>query len=478
MNREGLEQTIAELADVVSRMDDVDQACELVCDRLQEILSGPVAILERAGPRWRLRCGSANAAVGDSFDDDLAQAGLNFDQVRQRAAAVAWAWIPLGAGDERVMLIPAGWRRADSAAALELIMRQLGYALAEAALRARTRRLGRLSRATYGFSRRLAESFPAGKLYQFITDKAVEAGRGQQGALALYAEADGELGIVATCGYPRLLVDHVRVRPGEGIIGLVFETQRPMLVADISKLPHLHRRRPRYRTTSFMATPILARGGAMGVICVTDRVDGAPFEPADLEMLRALAGPAALALRGDDLARQAELLGQWAAVDPLTELFNRRYFRQRLQEEFQRARRYNLPLSLLLLDLDDFKRVNDTYGHSTGDAVLRAMADVLRRNVRTFDLCCRYGGEEFVLVLPGSDAADALSTADRVRLAVAAQRLPSRAGDAPIRVTVSVGAVTLGSTETVDDLIEAADRALYQAKQGGKNQTRAAESSG
>jgi diguanylate cyclase (GGDEF)-like protein len=305
----------------------------------------------------------------------------------------------------------------------------------------------------------------------------VKAGRGQQGALALYAEADGELGIVATSGYPRLLVDHVRVRPGEGIIGHVFETQRPLLVADISKLPH-HRRRPRYRTTSFMATPILARGGAMGVICVTDRVDGAPFETADLEVLRALAGSAALALTADDLARQAELLGQWAAIDPLTELFNRRYFRQRLQEEFQRARRYNLPLSLLLLDIDDFKRVNDVHGHSTGDAVLRAIADVLRRNVRTFDLCCRYGGEEFVLVLPGSDAADALRTADRVRQAVAAQSLAGRSGEPPIKVTVSVGAVTLDGVDTIDDLIEEADRALYEAKQRGKNQIRAAEPPG
>lgn len=466
-------EAITELTDVVSRMDDLDRAFQLACNRLQEILGGPIAILERSGQRWRLRSASPGPSVGERFDDELPAEGVSLQEITH-GADVQWGWIPLGAGDERVMLVPAGWRPAEAAGPLELVIRQLGYALSAVELRATNRRLGRLSRVTYGFSRRLSQLSASNTLYQFIIDKAVEIGHGREGALALYSETDGELGIVATSGYPRVLVDHVRVRPGEGIIGQVFATERPLLVADISRHPQMHQRRPRYRTGSFMAAPILARGGAMGVICVTDRLDGAPFEPADLEVLRSIAGTAALALRADDLARQTELLGQWAAIDPLTELFNRRYFRQRLQEEFQRARRYNLPLSLLLLDIDDFKRVNDTYGHSTGDAVLRAIADVLRRNVRTFDLCCRYGGEEFVLVLPGSDAEDAVRTGDRVRLAISGQRLTGRANDPPIHVTVSVGAVTLGNLGTVDELIEEADRALYQAKQRGKNQIRAA----
>jgi diguanylate cyclase (GGDEF)-like protein len=131
-------------------------------------------------------------------------------------------------------------------------------------------------------------------------------------------------------------------------------------------------------------------------------------------------------------------------------------------------------LSLLLLDIDDFKSVNDRFGHPAGDAVLRSIADLLRRSVRAFDVCCRYGGEEFVLVLPGSDADDALSTARRVRQAVEAQRLPVRADEPPVGVTLSIGSITLRAGDAVDDLIAAADEALYEAKRCGKNQIRVA----
>jgi diguanylate cyclase (GGDEF)-like protein len=300
------------------------------------------------------------------------------------------------------------------------------------------------------------------------------AARGNVAALALFAPADGHLRIVATVGYPRVLVDHVRVRPGEGVIGRVFATRRPLLVSDIAQHPHLNRRRARYRTPSFVAVPLLWREEPLGVVSVADRDDGAPFEDTDLQILRALVGPASIALAAQAVSERAELLTEWATIDPLTDLFNRRYFRQRLEEEFHRARRYNLPLSLLLLDIDDFKSVNDRFGHPAGDAVLRSIADLLRRSVRAFDVCCRYGGEEFVLVLPGSDADDALSTARRVRQAVEAQRLPVRADEPPVGVTLSIGSITLRAGDAVDDLIAAADEALYEAKRCGKNQIRVA----
>lgn len=473
-----LQRTLTELADVISQMDDLDLACELACERLEAALHGPVAILERSGSRWRLRSSSGGRQAGEIADETVADDEVSLEELTARAESVQWAWIPLGAGEERVMLVPANWHPRRTAGPLEQNARQLGFALEAVALRAAGRERGRMIRASYGFTRRLSAVSGRAHLHQFIVDEVAEASRAKLGALALYSETEGCLHVAATRGYPRVLVQDVRVAPGEGVIGRVFRDRRPLLVSDIRKHPNLHRPRPRYRTPSFMAIPVLAQQQAIGVLCLADRFDGAPFEEADLAVARSLAASASLALSADALAQRAEVLGQWATIDPLTELFNRRYFRQRLEEEFQRSRRYHLPLSLVLFDLDDFKRVNDTYGHPAGDVVLRSISDVLRRTVRAFDVCCRYGGEEFVVVLPGSDADDASTTAHRVRLAVESHRVALRTGEAPVRVTLSAGCVSLGANDTVDDLIGAADEALYEAKQRGKNQIRVARSTG
>jgi diguanylate cyclase (GGDEF)-like protein len=465
-----LHRAIAELADVISQMNDIDAACDLACERLTDALGGPVAILERSGHRWRLRAG-AHAAPNDHH---IADASVTSTELATRAASAQWAWVPLGANEDRVLLVPSGWQREHDALRLEEGIRQVGLALDTASLRGHVQQRLRTLRQTYRFSRRLSAVRGRAPLHQLIADESARAVRARLAALSLFREAESELYVAATVGYPRVLVQHVRVQPGEGVIGRVFQSARPLLVTDISKQPQLHRQRPRYKTPSFMAIPVMKGERPIGVICLTDREDGLPFDIEDLRTVRVLAGPASLALAADDLAQQAQLLGEWATVDPLTELFNRRYFRQRLEEEYQRARRYAVPLSLLLIDVDDFKRVNDHYGHPAGDTVLRAIADVLRRSVRAFDVCCRYGGEEFVLVLPGSDSSDALSTAQRVRQAIEGQPHPLRAGSAPLRVTVSIGSVTLDTGDTVDRLIDEADRALYEAKQRGKNQIRVA----
>lgn len=470
-----LQRAITELADVVSQMDDLERACELACDRLQDALQGPVAILERTGARWRLRSSTSSASgpEADFFDDAVAPGETALSELTARAAAVQWAWVPLGGNEERVMLVPADWQQ-QHAETLEPIVRQLGFALEAVGLRAQARVRTRMLRSSYAFGRRLSRVRGQEGLHQFISDQVARASRANLAALALYSEPEGHLRVVATTGYPHVLVQHVRVNPGEGVIGTVFRTQRPLLVSDISKVPHLHRRRPRYRTPSFMAVPLLWDEYPLGVICVTDRFDRAPFEANDLRVVRALAASSSLALTADAISARAELLSEWATIDPLTELFNRRYFRQRLEEEYQRARRYELPLSLLLLDLDDFKTVNDRFGHPAGDLVLRSVADVLRRNVRAFDVCCRYGGEEFVIVLPGGDSGDALTTANRVRQAIEAHRISVRTNHAPVGVTASIGSVTLKRGDSVDDMITEADAALYEAKRAGKNQIRVA----
>jgi diguanylate cyclase (GGDEF)-like protein len=265
----------------------------------------------------------------------------------------------------------------------------------------------------------------------------------------------------------------MRIERGSGVMGSVYQTGLPVCVKDVAALQAAATRRSRYRTDSFVAAPITAGQEVLGVLCVTDRRDGRPFTRSDLSTLRTLAAPLALALERERALVKAGSYARAAAIDPVSGLFNRRYFYARLDEELQRAHRHALSVGLLMIDIDDFKSVNDTYGHLVGDAVLRTISDILRRSVRVFDVCTRFGGEEFAVVMPGSEAADAARIAERIRQRV--QNYSSREpGLASLKFTVSVGyAVSSPETSSPRDLISAADVALYQAKRTGKNQVRA-----
>jgi diguanylate cyclase (GGDEF)-like protein len=166
------------------------------------------------------------------------------------------------------------------------------------------------------------------------------------------------------------------------------------------------------------------------------------------------------ALMRSDVKHRAE-----AVIDPLTGLFNRQGLAARAQELIEQARVSGLPLGVLMGDLDDFKKVNDRHGHHVGDAVLREVASTLRATLRTFDYIYRYGGEEFVILLPGTDEARALATAERVRSSIAASR------PAELAMTMSIGVSVGGDGDetSFDDLLIAADRALYLAKAEGRN---------
>jgi diguanylate cyclase (GGDEF)-like protein len=158
-----------------------------------------------------------------------------------------------------------------------------------------------------------------------------------------------------------------------------------------------------------------------------------------------------------------------ARLDPKTDLFNARYFTTALEAEVERARRFGRPLSILLADLDLLRNVNNTYGHLAGDAVLRGVAAVIRSQLRPFDIPCRFGGEEFAVVLPEAGHEDAMAIAERIRRAVAATPFGNPTGDEDIRATLSIGVATHPEVETANDLVHQADLALYRAKALGRN---------
>src|SRR5262249_970772 len=135
---------------------------------------------------------------------------------------------------------------------------------------------------------------------------------------------------------------------------------------------------------------------------------------------------------------QAESFAHAAAIDPLTGAFNRRYFQTRLEEELERSRRHTLSLTLLIVDIDNFKTINDTFGHLAADTVIKDIAELLRRSVRMFDVCARFGGEEFAIIMPGSNAESVATVAERIRERIEAYR-SSEPAMVDVRITVSIG---------------------------------------
>ena len=170
-----------------------------------------------------------------------------------------------------------------------------------------------------------------------------------------------------------------------------------------------------------------------------------------------------------ELAQALEQIRQLATHDDLTGLLNRRAMLDRMQLEQRRSLRSGSPLLIAQLDIDHFKVVNDTHGHAAGDLVLQSFADTVRRNVRDTDVLARWGGEEFVLLLCDTPAADAVALMERLRQAVQAMQVPVPQGDGPITVTVSIGLARHTPADPLAGTLERADQALYAAKAGGRN---------
>jgi diguanylate cyclase (GGDEF)-like protein len=178
-----------------------------------------------------------------------------------------------------------------------------------------------------------------------------------------------------------------------------------------------------------------------------------------------------------DRTRTLVRMQRMAMVDGLTNLFNHRFFRDQLRTEFQRAVRYQKSMALIMIDIDDFKGYNDTYGHLAGDRVLAETACAVRGSVRDIDFVARYGGEEFALILPEVDAQSGLIVAEKIRKAVETQRFISEDGETIGSITVSCGVTDNRDAVSPDVLIERADRALYWVKRHGRNLVRLASES-
>jgi len=211
-----------------------------------------------------------------------------------------------------------------------------------------------------------------------------------------------------------------------------------------------------------LAAPIAFKSVPLGAILLATP---GQFERDAIELLEQLRADLGLAINN---ALAHDRLERLAAVDPLTDAYNRRFGLGRLHEEFSRAVRAESPLGILLLDIDHFKAVNDTYGHLVGDRVLRAVARACRRVIREGDVLVRYGGEEFLVLLPGAGADDLAEVGERLRRAVGETSVVD--GEQRIRVTISIGgALYRDAADSPESLVAMSDAALYEAKEGGRN---------
>lgn len=171
-------------------------------------------------------------------------------------------------------------------------------------------------------------------------------------------------------------------------------------------------------------------------------------------------------------SRDFEQQYKLATTDGLTDLYNHRYFQEQIRMQVENSKRYNTNFSLIIIDIDFFKKFNDNFGHQSGDAVLRQVAQTLKRNVRATDIVCRYGGEEMSIILPNTDKEIAYSTAQKIRERVANHKFKLSNGN-EANVTISLGVSTFPfDGETAPEIIEAADKRLYNAKNSGRNQVK------
>ena len=426
---------------------------------LADRLGAPTALLSRTGDRWRFEAEAwpAQIAPVDSHG--------RVASVPAEAARARWTGIALGAEDTRrgwVLLFPGAPESWDIPPDVSQLLPGIGVLLEDVAAREEIGEGQRFGRRYHRFCRRLLRAQTSDQIHALIL-RTIGGHLGAQiGVLALWRQEDEHLQIVATRGYPREVVDHVRIRPGEGVIGSVFSTGRSALVADGPADVH---RRLRYRTASYIAAPLHGGSGVLGVVAFTDKGDGSPFGHGDLTALRLFASPAALALSNYELRRATDEVTRLASIDPLTGLFNRRHFDSRLEAELQRSRRHGDPLALLMVDVDNFKEINDAHGHVTGDRLLRCVADRLKRGVRIFDVCARYGGDEFAILMPSSNVDTAVLVAERIRTAVS-----THCAHPGANLTVSIGIAVSDGREP--ELLSVADRALLEAKAVGKNVVR------
>ena len=304
-------------------------------------------------------------------------------------------------------------------------------------------------------------------LLKYILEKAIGITNAEKGSIMLYDPDTNRLSITFIEGledndYQEKInnkqVECKSFKPGEGVAGKAFQEAKPVIFNNIKGEDEFIEAGSSF-VRSIACIPMLVYNEVIGVINVTNKQDDTQFTEVDIEMLKAVTDQAAVAINKAQLQ-------EMAITDFLTGLYIRRYFMSRLQDELLRSERYNKAFSIAMIDIDNFKNVNDSYGHAAGDQALKAAGSFFKKNLRQTDVVARYGGEEFVIFFPETNKKVAYVLAERLRKGFSQIRL-----DTLPRLSISLGISTYPDDgKDIETLIKNADAAMYSAKQRGRNQ--------
>lgn len=288
-------------------------------------------------------------------------------------------------------------------------------------------------------------------------------------SLLLRDECSGELEFRVVISDVAEKLKGVKLPKGHGVAGWVAENGESLIIPDVScdaRFASEFDRALSFKTRSIACVPVKSHDKVFGVIELINSIDCGIFDESDEQILTTIADFAGIAISN---ARAVEKIQQLVITDDLTGLYNSRFFFEQIEYEVERARRYHTPLSLVFFDLDHFKDVNDTYGHLTGSRLLTEVGAVVHKNIRLTDKAARYGGDEFVIILPQTEKNGARSFASKLHNELRETSFFSNNGSL-LTVSGSFGVASFpDDASSSTELISAADDAMYQAKAAGRD---------
>ncbi|HZV82417.1 MAG TPA: sensor domain-containing diguanylate cyclase [Geobacteraceae bacterium] len=297
-------------------------------------------------------------------------------------------------------------------------------------------------------------------------------------SLLLRDEETGELEFAVVVSEIAEKLKGVRLPRGQGVAGWVADHGEAVIIPDVSRDERFAMEFDKsfsFKTRSLACVPLKCQNKVFGVIELINSLEEREFNQFDMQVLTTIADFAGIAIFNERAIARIKLL---VITDDLTGLYNAKYIFDQLEYEVERAKRYSTQVSLVFLDLDRFKNVNDTHGHLVGSALLAEVGELVRKHIRCTDKGARYGGDEFVILLPQTDKAGALSLAHKLHRAIQSEIFPARSNK-NLKITGSFGVATYPEdAKTSSDLIISADTAMYRAKDLGRNSVCVAGSDG
>ena len=322
----------------------------------------------------------------------------------------------------------------------------------------------------------LTSSLDIGEVMHIILAKVSELLKPSNWSLLLRDPVTGELYFHAAVGAGSDQLLGLRIKPGEGIAGWVAAHNQPLLVKDVRKDARFAARfdeASRFQTSSILCVPLSFKGRMLGVIELVNGEGDTAFAEEDLRILNTVAEFSAIAIEN---ARNFLKVQELTVMDDHTGLFNSRHLKRQLESEVVRATRFGHPVSLIFFDLDHFKQVNDTHGHQAGSQVLHEVGKLLSHTLRSTDVAVRYGGDEFVILMPETSKDQAVAAARRIGGEIAREKFLQDKPYGPLTITASLGVAAFpDDAKEPEGLIRCADEAMYRVKAKRRGGVEAAE---